>query len=78
LYEPAERIRDRNVEPGDIVVVGTHAGGPGHLMLVGPQPNTLWHCTESSGACMSGWGLPAFTSRVFAVYRILDKDRWVF
>lgn len=34
------------VEPGDAIVVGPEHGGPGHLMMVGARPNTLWEAIK--------------------------------
>lgn len=63
------------VEPGDIVVTGLRQGGPGHVELVGPRKNELWHAQPSTGFVQGGWGF--FQEQVlYAVYRIEDKHRW--
>lgn len=75
LYNPAERLRPAggytDLQPLDILVVGTSAGGPGHLMLVGPRRNTLWHCSNTAGACQTGWSLGDGYERLHAAYRCL-------
>ena len=63
LYAPVERLRlsgatgTCHLEPGDILVVGAAQGGPAHLMLVGPRPNTIWHCSNGVGVHQAGWML---------------------
>lgn len=91
IYEPAEKLEMTEVpvrpplrsmvqgyvlEPGDLLVVGTSAGGPGHLMIVGPQENTIWHSVQGQGFRMGGWGLGDGWERLFAAYRLGDRERW--
>ena len=71
LYPPVETIRDKVVEPGDILIVGQSTGGPGHVILVGVRPNTLWQA-GSLGVHEGGLGLIEGAQRVFRVYRF----RW--
>lgn len=74
-YQPAIKVEGREVQPGDIVVTGMIGGGPGHVEMVGPRKNELWHCVPSSGFHQGGWGL--FAEQVlWAVYRITDQERW--
>lgn len=63
------------VEPGDIVVTGAPNGGPGHVEIVGPRKNELWHAQPSCGFHQGGW---SFLEQqvLYAVYRIEDKHRW--
>ena len=82
LYAPARLIRPAkrgltNLQPLDILVVGPSAGGPGHLMLVGPQRNTIWHCIQNSGVSRTGWGLTTGFERLQGVYRLGDRERWL-
>jgi len=82
IYAPAERLRcphgRLSVQPGDLLVVGTSKGGPGHLMIVGARKNTVWHASNSaSGFCQTGWALGDGFERLFAVYRLGDRERWV-
>jgi len=45
------------VEPGNIIVSITgSAGDVGHVYIVGPQKNTVWHCVDPNGVCMTGLG----------------------
>jgi cell wall-associated NlpC family hydrolase len=81
LYAPAERLRKPRggkleLEPGDLLVVGTSKGGPGHIMIVGPRRNTIWHTTVIPGAHQAGWALGTGYERIYAVYRLKDRHRW--
>lgn len=82
IYAPAKRLRPVDgkirVQPGDLLVVGTSLGGPGHLMIVGAKRNTIWHASNSAeGFCQTGWALGDGFERLFAVYRLGDRERWV-
>lgn len=80
IYSPAERVHPFDgqlfAQPMDILVVATGAGGPGHMMLVGPEVNTLWHCIQGAGVTKSGWSLFSGFEKVFALYRLGDRDGW--
>jgi cell wall-associated NlpC family hydrolase len=77
LYRPAERLRHWLYQPGDVLVVGTSDGGPGHVMIVGGRKNTLWHATTTSGFAQCGWALGLGFERLFAAYRFGDRERWL-
>lgn len=77
LYRPAERLRHWLYQPGDILVVGTTHGGPGHVMIVGGRKNTLWQAHPASGFAQSGWALGQGFERLFAAYRLGDRERWL-
>lgn len=81
-YETVRMLRHRypsrvlrgnvSLEPGDAVV--TRVGkGPGHVLLVGPRPNTLWHAIQGSGVCETGLGSLCNVQRV---YQFQEKYRW--
>lgn len=81
LYDPADFVLPDesgiiHAQPMDILVVASGAGGPGHMMLVGIEQNTLWHCSPMSGANKSGWKLFSGNERVFALYRLGDRGNW--
>jgi len=61
-------------QPGDTILVAFRGGGAGHAMVVGPEPNTLWHVGQS-GVEKTGWSLPADMdfSRAF---RQVDRGNW--
>jgi cell wall-associated NlpC family hydrolase len=61
------------LEPGDIVVTGPSAGGPGHAMIVGARRSTLWHATRL-GVQWTGLAPPPGHA-VFRAYRLLDEER---
>jgi hypothetical protein len=81
VYVPCEKIeqdpftRHFHVEPGDVLVTGERGGGPGHVMLVGPRKNTLWHAIPHIGFHQGGWSLFR-RSLLFGAYRLMDKERW--
>lgn len=70
-------IRDEDfIEPGDFIVVGPENGGPGHAMIVGPKPNTLWHCVFP-GVHWLGMQLIQKHQRIFRIFRVKDRTKWV-
>lgn len=73
-YSPVISI-DRIIEPLDVVVVGPANGGPGHALIAGYQPNTLWH-SIGRGVQVTGLGLNQRLSRLFKIYRMAERDRW--
>jgi hypothetical protein len=78
LYEPNAKVEDGTVQPGDIVVVAPPNGGPGHALVGGIRPNTLWHSTGQF-VQMTGIGLlhAGFMPwKLAAIYRAKDRERW--
>ena len=77
MYAPARNVlRDGWLEPGDILVTGPAGGGPGHGMIVGPEPNTLWQCIDPLGVEKTGWGLLADLMVLHGVYRLSNRSTW--
>lgn len=75
LYAPLEYVPISSpVEPGDLVVSGPIGGGPGHLMIVGAQPNTLWHATNTK-VVQTGMAVPVEQTH-FKTLRFKDKALW--
>lgn len=66
-YRPFTRVEGRRVQGGDVLVVGPIEGGPSHAMIVGWEPNTIWHSTTPR-VQMTGFTLDD-TLKVFKVYR---------
>ena len=66
--------QDRQVEPGDVLLTGHPRGGPGHAILVGPLPNTLWQAT-AGGVHWGGLGLLHTYQHLHAILRP-DKSSW--
>lgn len=66
---------DRVVEPGDVVVTGHALGGPGHAILVGAAPNTLWQAFRRY-VRMGGFGLLSHYQQIFTIIRP-DKTLWL-
>lgn len=74
---PAERIDSDEIQPGDIVVTSPGvAGVPGHVMLVGPRKNTLWHSVDEIGVHYTGMSLPEPGS-YHSTYRCSDRGSWL-
>ena len=74
LYPHCKVLRNQGLEPGDLLVVGPPGGGPGHAMIVGWEPNTLWHCIPQVGVERSGWALVAGQQRIFRAYRAINRS----
>ena len=77
LYQPNAPVYDGTIEPGDVLIVGPGGWRPRHAMLVGPQPNTLWHAGRT-GVHRTGLGLNTLSgwTKVFRVYRCTDREKW--
>jgi hypothetical protein len=73
VYGPS-KITDGRVQPGDLLVVGQANGGPGHVLIVGTQRNTLWDSQPLVGFQRRGWALDA--SQVFHAAFRPDKSKW--
>lgn len=75
LYEPVTEVTDGKVEPGDIVVSGPRGGGPGHALIAGFDPFTLWHVDPAAGVCSTGIALTDMD--IFEILRPSDKHLWL-
>lgn len=64
------------VEPADMVIVGPAGGGPGHLMVVGYRPNTLWEAIRPEVSEV-GCTLDPDNRSVKHVFRANDRWHWV-
>jgi hypothetical protein len=81
MYPEAEAVLptkdgQSEVEPADIIATGPSYGGPGHAVLVGWEPNTCWEAS-SPRVRKVGIGIDPRTMRVFGVYRMRDRERWL-
>jgi len=74
-YEPIDIVLGGVVEPGDVVVIGPTRGGPGHGLIVGFEPNTLWHAAPS-GVSRTGFGFAEGYQRIFKVFRKGGRESW--
>jgi len=72
MYPVVTGVDPGGVEPGDIILVRMGAG-PGHVLMVGPQPWTAWHAPRNSGVCRTGLGA---VSAVLRIWRVEGKDQW--
>lgn len=75
-YQPHVRVMDDSVQPGDVVIVGPVGGGPGHVLMGGFQPNTLWHAVLPR-VCFTGIAFNPETTELVGVYRMADRRRWL-
>lgn len=66
--------RGADSQPGDVIIVSFRGGGPGHAMLVGPKPNTIWH-VGNRGVVRCGWSLPVGMS-YHGTLRQVDRTNW--
>jgi hypothetical protein len=69
----AKLSHSKEIEPGDVLVVGPIGGGPGHAMIVGVRPGEIWHATKS-GVTRTGLGIEGY--ELFGVFRVQDKAKW--
>lgn len=81
IYAPVKKLRTvagaaTLVHPGDLVITGPLNGGPGHIAMVGPRRNELWHATAGPGFHQSGWSLTR-DQVLHAVFRPQEKFRWI-
>lgn len=71
-----KKVEGRDVEPGDILVIGKVDKGPGHCLIVGHQKNTVWECHQY-GVAQSGWILWNGW-RIYSIYRKENRsERWL-
>ena len=77
-YAPVEELTNRQyvVEPGDVLVVRAKGGGPGHVILVGPDRNTTW---QAGARCVirSGWALIDRFQILSHWFRYGDRSKWL-
>ena len=71
LYMPNIIVTDGTIEPGDMVIISWD--GPGHLMIGGAKPNTLWHAMKPR---ITQTGM-SFLGDVLRIYRFTDKIKWL-
>lgn len=74
LFPAARRARGA-LEPGDTVVL-RYGRGPGHLAIVGPERNTIWHVPMGIGAKVCHAPLKMFLGRAVRAYRMTDRQNW--
>lgn len=77
LYEPLTRVVHGQLQPMDLVVTGERSGGPGHLLMVGWRPRTMWE-TGRQAVQQIGWeiGRSEGSRPVFRVYRLGFRFLW--
>lgn len=68
-------VGDRCVEPGDVLVTGHALGGPGHAILVGGQPNTMWQAFRRA-VRMGGLSLISHYQQICVIIRP-NKSLWI-
>jgi len=77
-YAPIEELTNKQyvVEPGDVLVVRAKGGGPGHVILVGPDRNTTWQA-GSRKVIRSGWTLLDRFQILSHWFRYGDRSKWL-
>lgn len=73
LYMPNIAVLDGSIEPGDAIVEGPWGGGPGHLLIAGVEPFTLWEATRTG---VKHRGMNTY-QQIYRVYRQTDKHKWL-
>ena len=78
LYNPLVTVGENDLQPGDLIVSGPLGknGGPGHLMIVGSLPKSIWHCTNHVGVVRTGMTVP-MGHKHFVSYRFQDREKWL-
>ena len=74
-YEPITLRKENGeyvVQPGDVIVTKL-GSNPGHVLIVGTEPNTVWNSIENAGVCKTGFGQ---MKRVLRVWRPRDRGLW--
>lgn len=64
------------VQPGDVLITGEPSGGPGHAIIVGAEPNTLWQALPS-GIHQGGMALMTQYQRIYRIYRFRGRIQWL-
>ena len=67
---------DGRVTFGDVIVTGESQGGPGHMIVVGCEPNQLWQATKSGGVRWTGMGLVHGSQQIVRIFNMQDKEAW--
>lgn len=77
LFQPHFNVLDGTAQPGDVLITGPRHGGPGHVMIVGFQRNTLWEATSPS-IRRTGWSIEGkLHNKLFRVLRMSNRsERW--
>jgi cell wall-associated NlpC family hydrolase len=70
LYDAVDATDAAVLLPGDAVVVGPEAGGPGHCLIVGDERGQVWHANPPHVSRVGLGGIYAVGRRVFRVYRL--------
>lgn len=72
----AERVHDGSIEPGDgILMACGYRAGPGHFLIAGVEPNTIWHAGHLR-VTRTGFGFARRWQRIVAVYRVKGRSAW--
>ena len=76
-FKPFEVVKDKVLEAGDVLISGPKGGGPGHALIAGSKPLTLWH-VPGVGLRVRRIGMALSQGQLFRIYRTSNKDlRWV-
>ena len=75
LYAPWVKDTEQTVEPGDIVIVGPRGGGPGHILVAGARPSSLYHAISTRVVRAGCMVYDPFV--LFRIYRPTYKKDWL-
>lgn len=78
-YSPVRALEDGEpLLPADVIIVGPPSGGPGHSILVGPEPCTLWQSDVGTGVAQGGFSLVEPHQRLKRIYRVRKiQEPWL-
>lgn len=74
-YPGSFEVKNLEVEPGDVIITGPVNGGPGHALIVGPRPNTMWQA-DGNRVHYTGMFLPE-PYELHEVRRFYQREEWV-
>lgn len=73
-FPEMRRLRgELTIEPGDLLIVSSWGGGPGHVLIAGARPNTLWQA-GSRAVMQGGCGLVSGHQQLTHHYRCDRKE----
>ena len=75
-YMPNVQVKDGQLQPGDVIVVGPRGGGPGHAMIVGGRTGEIWHASRS-GVVRTGTSFADDNFELFRIYRKEGRETWL-
>lgn len=72
-YWNVQKVEDRVLEPGDLIISAYPGAGPTHVMISGRWP-WIYHATKTSGVRKTGFTLDGL--EFYGHYRLPHKESW--